>query len=457
MKHHCYLFLLIGAFFLFFQSVYSEQTVDEQRTDLIRYGLEPEVVELIATLGQEKDTSHDAELAELFNKTKSTEIRESIIKLFTTEKNIAIKDYALEILNDPYETKNATVQAIFSYITALKITEALPAIRAILKNENLDYRDTAIAALGELGDAEDAIYLMDYLDSEISGDEKQRLIIRQNVMKALGELKALDTWDKLIEIIKNKDENANIRATAAVAVGNMGKVEAIPVLSVLFEDSDPVLRTASITALSNFDTMESNAILFEGFKDSYYKVRLQSVIAMEKRKNPDAIPYLLYRAKNDPVDSVKTQAFVSLGAYNTEETNTWLRNVFIDEKASETFRLKAASVLLQNNPEFIFSDIEKTALQVAVDDKKKNFRYEIGKMIVAANTGQKSSQIASVFLVSKDVLTKSIGLDMFLKNKYPELKTIVEGIAADEKQGALQRRAKKILSENSEQKTSVTD
>ena len=164
MKHHCYLFLLIGAFFLFFQSVYSEQTVDEQRTDLIRYGLEPEVVELIATLGQEKDTSHDAELAELFNKTKSTEIRESIIKLFTTEKNIAIKDYALEILNDPYETKNATVQAIFSYITALKITEALPAIRAILKNENLDYRDTAIAALGELGDAEDAIYLMDYLD-----------------------------------------------------------------------------------------------------------------------------------------------------------------------------------------------------------------------------------------------------------------------------------------------------
>ena len=295
------------------------------------------------------------------------------------------------------------------------------------------------------------------LISEISGDEKQRLIIRQNVMKALGELKALDTWDKLIEIIKNKDENANIRATAAVAVGNMGKVEAIPVLSVLFEDSDPVLRTASITALSNFDTMESNAILFEGFKDSYYKVRLQSVIAMEKRKNPDAIPYLLYRAKNDPVDSVKTQAFVSLGAYNTEETNTWLRNVFIDEKASETFRLKAASVLLQNNPEFIFSDIEKTALQVAVDDKKKNFRYEIGKMIVAANTGQKSSQIASVFLVSKDVLTKSIGLDMFLKNKYPELKTIVEGIAADEKQGALQRRAKKILSENSEQKTSVTD
>jgi len=267
-------------------------------------------------------------------------------------------------------------------------------------------------------------------------------------MTALGELKAMDTWDKLVEVVKDKEENSNIRATAAVAIGNMGKVEAIPVLATLFEDSDPILRTASITALTNFDTPESNEILIEGFKDTYYKVRLQSIIAMEKKKNSDAIPYLLYRAKNDPVDSVKLQSFDALGAYNTDETKSWLRSIFLDEKSSDTFRLKAASTLMQNNPEFIFADFEKVALQVVSDDKKKNFRYEIGKLIVAANADQKSANIASSFLSSKDVLTKSIGLDMYAKNKYPELKALVEGIAADEKLGALQRRAKKILSEN---------
>jgi len=434
-------------FFLVFSSLYGEQTIDEQRSDLIRYGLEPEVIDLVATLGMEKDVSHDTELADLFKTTKSIAIRESIIKLFTAEKNIAIKDYALAILNDPYETQSSTVQSVFSYVIALKIVETLPAIRAILKSEDLAYRDKAIAALGELGQPEDAMYLLGYLDSEISGDDKQRLIIRQNIMTALGELKAMDTWDKLVEIVKDKDENSNIRATAAVAIGNMGKVEAIPVLSALFEDSDPVLRTASITALTNFDTPESNEILIEGFKDPYYKVRLQTIIAMEKRKKSEAIPYLLYRAKNDPVDSVKIQAFETLGAYSTDETKTWLRNVFIDEKSSDTFRLKAASTLLQNSPEFIFPDIEKVSLQVVSDDKKKNFRYEIGKLVVAANTDQKSSSIASAFLSSKDVLTKSIGLDMYLKNKYPELKNVVEGISADEKLGALQRRAKKILSE----------
>jgi len=448
MKSFFKLHILLIMIFFVFSSVYSEQTIDEQRSDVIKYGLEPEVIDLVTALGEEKDVSHDAELGDLFKTTKSTAIRESIINLFTAEKNIAIKDYALTILKDPYETQSSTVQSVFSYVIALKIVETLPAIRAILKNEDLAYRDKAIAALGELGQPEDAMYLLDYLNSEISGDEKQRLIIRQNIMTALGKLKAMDTWDKLVEIVKDKEENSNIRATAAVAIGNMGKVEAIPVLSTLFEDSDPVLRAASITALTNFDTPASNEILIEGFKDTYYKVRLQSIIAMEKKKNSDAIPYLLYRAKNDPVDSVKLQSFEALGAYNTDETKTWLRNVFLDDKSSDTFRLKAASTLLQNNPDFIFPDIEKVSLQVVSDEKKKNFRYEIGKLIVAANADQKSSTIASAFMGSKDVITKSIGLDMYAKNKYPELKTVVEGIAADEKQGALQRRAKKILSEN---------
>ena len=421
--------------------------MDERRTDIIHYGLETEIIELVATLGDEKDVSHDTELSDLFFKTKSSDIRESIIKLFTAEKNTALEGYSLEIISDPHEVKSSTVQAIFSYIIALKDKQTLPAIRAILKNEDVEYRDRAIAALGELGEPEDAMYLLEYLDSEITGDEKQRLIIRQNVMTALGQLKSIDSWDKLVEIIKDKDENATIRATAAVAIGNMGKVEAIPVLSALFEDSDPILRTASITALANFNTSESNALVIEGFKDSYYKVRLQSVLAMERLKIPEAVPYLLYRAKNDPVDNVKLQSFEALGAFNSEETNNWLRSIFLDDKSSETFRLKAAAVLLKNNSDFIFSDIEKIALQAVADDKKKNFRYEIGKLIAASNEDQKSSNIAAAFLGSKDVLTKSIGLDMFSKNKYPELKAVIEGISIDEKQGALQRRAKKILSE----------
>jgi hypothetical protein len=81
---------------------------------------------------------------------------------------------------------------------------------------------------------------------------------------------------------------------------------------------------------------------------------------------------------------------------------------------------------------------------VLKDDKKTWLRYELGKLI-AATESQSTFTIAQSYLSQKDATTKSLGLDMFAKNKYSGLKSAVEAIAADEKQGALQRRAKKIL------------
>ena len=85
-------------------------------------------------------------------------------------------------------------------------------IRDIMKSEKTDYLDRAISALGAVGTADDALFLVDYLSGEIAGDDKQRLIVRQNVMFALGELKAVETWDSLAAIVADTDENAFIRA-----------------------------------------------------------------------------------------------------------------------------------------------------------------------------------------------------------------------------------------------------
>ncbi|WP_269140245.1 hypothetical protein [Treponema vincentii] len=43
------------------------------------------------------------------------------------------------------------------------------------------------------------------------------------------------------------------------------------------------------------------------------------------------------------------------------------------------------------------------------------------------------------------MLTKSIGLDMFKTNASADARALVEAIAQDEKQGALQRRARRLL------------
>ncbi len=432
-------------FFTFAAAVlFAADSEEEKRKDILRFGLEGEILGLMAQLEKENLREYDSQLSDLFEKTKSPAIRESILSFFAKNKNESLKDYALAVLAEPFDYKLSTVQAVMIYSGELKFQEASPLIRKILSGEGTEYRDRAIQTLGRIGNSEDAQYLVEYLDGDISGDEKQQLIIRQNIMTALGEMKAVAIWDKFVEIAQDSDENVMIRASAATAIGRMEKIEAVPVLAALFEETDPVLRTAAVTGLANFDSPDAVAVILESFKDSYYKVRNEAIVAAERLELEAAVPYILYRAKTDPVETVKFRAFEAIGKFNSAEGNAWLASLVNEEKAADKIRVKAASVLLENSFGFIFADVEKIMLATLADDKKKPLRYELGKA-VALIDDDRSVKVASAFLSHKDTLTRSIGIDMFEKNRYPGVVAAVQAIAADEKLGALQRRAKKIL------------
>jgi HEAT repeat protein len=72
-------------------------------------------------------------------------------------------------------------------------------------------------------------------------------------MKALGKIKAVETWDKLVETIQDEDENTYVRMYAAEAIGAMEKEESIEILLDLFEEDDPNIRTYAIKGLSYFN------------------------------------------------------------------------------------------------------------------------------------------------------------------------------------------------------------
>lgn len=443
MKQTLKIFLLCLVCIIFSFFLTSEESEESKQRAILQFGLESEISELILKFQKNTITSFDNELFALFSKTKSPLIRQNILMLFTASKNESLLPSVLEVLADPYEQKSPIVLASLAYVAELRPIEASPLVRKILESENTQYRDRAILALGKIGNPEDAVYLLEFMQGDIPGDEKQRLVIRQNIMTALGDLAAVDTWDALVDIAKDEEENAVIRATAASALSKMGKIEAIEILVALYEETDPFLRTASISGLGNFSTVEANQTVIEGFKDSYYKVRIAAIEAVEKNKIVEAVPNLLYRAKNDPVESVKFRAIEALGKSNDASAHEWLSMVLNDSKAMDKVRVKVAGVLIENSFDLMFPDIEKIMMQSLSDDKKKSLRYELGKLIAKVES-QKTSAIALAYLSHKDTVTRSIGLDMYEKNRYGEVKASVEIIAADEKQGAVQKRAKKL-------------
>ncbi|UTY27743.1 HEAT repeat domain-containing protein [Treponema putidum] len=422
----------------------------EEKRDTILYGIGDDILELIKKLKADEDDRFDTDLQKIFAETKIPAIREALFAYFAEKKNDCLKTDALIILENKEDAPQETVRSAISYISELKIYEGIEALRKILKDEEDEYRDICISAIGKIGKPEDAVFLTELFDSESSDDEKKSLIIKQNIMFALEDLHTPEISDFLIRVVEDSDENSIIRGSAASALGKIGDERAVPVLSELFENKDPVLRTAAIKGIAGFKVPEAKNILMQAFKDSYYKVRLQAVQSAKEEKAEDAVPFILYRAKKDPENVVKLTAVEALSHFNNAEANEWLIDSFNEERTGLSLRLKIAENLLKNNFDVIFEDV-KTASLKAISDKKQNkFSAEIGKVISKVeNKG--TAPIAEAYLNHNDPAFKSIGLDMFKRNKYPELIPLVSLIAEDEKNGALSRRAKDLLQTGSTQ------
>src|SRR5690554_3097851 len=141
--------LLVVSSFLFTES-------GDKRKDVLKYGLENEIVELINNLEQRDDHSLNGEIEDLFSSTRSSAVRESILSFYGSQQNSAFAEYCIEVLEDPYIHRNSTVSAVFQYVQKVPIREAAPLVRSLLSNESEEFRDQAIRTLGKIGTEEDS-------------------------------------------------------------------------------------------------------------------------------------------------------------------------------------------------------------------------------------------------------------------------------------------------------------
>lgn len=410
----------------------------KDKKETIAYGIETEILSLIKDLISNEDPRFSEDLYDLFYTTKSVPVREKIIEYFTKLKDPCIEDYAVEILEDPYDTKDSTVEMLFRYVSEVKTKEAVPCVLNILDSENEVYFNGALTALGEIGGTDEAGFLVDYLERD-----DLTLAQRQNLMKVLGRLRAESTWDKLAEICQDEEENSFVRMYAAEAIGAMKKPESLPILIDLLESSEPNFRVYVIKGLSNYDTKEAKNAIIQGIKDAHWKVRQEAIECVEKMKITEAVPFVIYRAKNDPENVIKDKSYAVLSKMDNEEANAFLVETITNKKGTDTAKGKAADALLKNT-KYGLKEISQLAVDLAGDDKRKPFRYTIGKLI-AKYPDPQFGEVCFAYLQSKDAQTCALGLDMYASGRYTQAEAKVKEISENEKAGANYKKARKIL------------
>ena len=421
----------------------------EQTQEVLAYGIQDEILNALAHLEQDQFEALQSDLQTLFTETNSSAIREALFGLYKKYERSDLQEQALSIIDDYTNVNRTLVQAAISYIAKMppSNTESVSSqLQKIITTEeqNSDYSSACIVALGEIGSPHNAPFLIDYFENFTSDDQYKELYTRQAIVAALEKIHSADSWDFLYERAQDETENPHIRASAASGLAQIGKPDVADVLTQFFESPEPLLRTAAIKGLAAFNTAETQKLLLQGFKDSYYKVRLEAMQTVQKTNNTQAAAYVLYRAKSDPVEEVRLAAVETLALLNTPEGNTWLSETFKDSKKSEKMRAAVLRAVLNHNAAVVAQDLDSVIIPLVSDARQKKLRYEFGKALSKAETSA-TAALCEAYLQSDDALTKSIGLDMFKTNRYAQVKPIVEAIAQDEKQGALQRRAQQLI------------
>ena len=394
---------------------------NEKNAEILKFGLEEDISELLDTMTQKKDVRFVNEAYDLFQDTKSVAIREKILNFFKILEDPCLEDYAVTILNDPYDEKTSTVNACFSYIQAMKTKDALPATMALLESDNDEYFTGALETIGKIGGGREAVFITEYLERE-----DLSVAQRQSLVRVLGELHAVETYDKLVEYAQDEDENAFVRMYSAEAIGAMEKSGGDEILAGLFESENPNLRQYVIKGIAHFKTKEANDVLIQGLKDSHYKVRQESIGAIKENDIKEADEYLIYRAKNDPVQAVKNDALAALAKLNTSKGNEYLLNEITDKKVPDGQKSRVAKVLLEEGRGI--SEIVELAMETVKDDRRKQLRYALGKEM-AKYSNPAFAEVTLEFLKNKDTSTIGTGLDMWAKGRYSNCDDEVNALA----------------------------
>lgn len=414
---------------------------DEKNRNTVKYGMASEIGTLLDELNKNDDPRYTEEIYDLFQTTKNSSIKEKVIVYFTKLEDPCLEDFAVELLNDPFDEQTAVVKATFAYVAAVKTKEAIPPVRTMVEQENEVYFSDAITTLGEIGGPDEAVYLAEFLERD-DLDVSQR----QNIMRVCGKMHAIETWGRLVDIIEDEDENTFVRMYAAEAIGLMEDERSIPVLERNFDATDPNLRQYIIKGICNFPkSKEAQNVVMQGIRDDHWKVRQESIKSAKNMNLKDAIPFLIYRAKNDSEKVIKEEAFAAIGELDTKEGNEFLISQITDKKVGDANKTKAVEALLKQGKGTGDKEIVELAEKTLADDKLKNLRYAIGKEIAKYDKSV-FADVCIKYLTSKDTTTVSLGLDMYKTGKYSSAQETVKAIAMDKKANASnKKRAMKLL------------
>ena len=448
---------LIVCFFVSFFILFSQNNIEgqvrdqeEQRLNIIRFGTDTEITNLIRTLRSEQgsnreesmtETALDRELRTVADRTTNRAILTGVFGFFGDRGLSGLEERALRAIQDRDYEAGETVNAAINYLGNIKARGILDIMKEIMDGEENRFLASAILALGQASEqnnpAETAEYLVHYYTTRLPGGDNSRLIIT-----ALGDTRSREATAFLVSIAENEDERVPLRMSALDGLAKIADPAGLSAIISATASRDPNVRSTAVAALGPFSGENADTAIIEGFRDSYYRTRIAAAQAAGERKLVAAIPFLRFRSENDEVPTVRDESVKALGLIGTREAETILNELFTERRNADRVRILAAEMLLIHGAADYVNEVI-----VELDEarsKNQTALYNGFLRVLGNAVSPRLEELSRRFFASGGVIEKSYALDMSLNNNFRSLENEIRSLV-EPRNNSLSRKSIALL------------
>ncbi|WLE98682.1 MAG: HEAT repeat domain-containing protein [Candidatus Electrothrix communis] len=174
-------------------------------------------------------------------------------------------------------SENAKERKFSAIALSLYGKDAVPALIALLDDEEIDVRDASSKALSLIGDPALAELEMAFKDRQNSAN------LRGSAIYTLGRMKSSLAIPLALKTVADSSENKIVRKDAANALGMLKSTRGIPVLlKAIQSTSNTVLAEASVWALGEIGDKNVTEQLATMLTHPSDRVRIQAIWALTK-------------------------------------------------------------------------------------------------------------------------------------------------------------------------------
>ena len=333
-------------------------SITEERRELLLYGIDSQILELLKDLREEKDDTLVGEVMATLKTSRNPTIGSAIIDYFREIDYEKVSEEVVVIV-DTYEDQNTQLLlSAVKYLTDYPPPNAVELFSPLLDMQEQEIIRAALKGLGLSGDEAAVDILLDRIDDDDFHDN-----LKPEVILALGDLGHKKAIEPLISIIEDTGEEATWRRYACTSLGKIGDVSTLPVIENLLYDDDSILRSYAVGALRYFESDDIIPMLNESLKDSFWRVRVSAAQGLAEKNVERAVPILIFKAEKDPEMNVRLEAAKALGTIANGEALEALRRFYENDLTPQPIRLIAAESLtdkdLENSLEVFMKVIDR--------------------------------------------------------------------------------------------------